>query len=103
MRFALVLAIIFGIVSPKITISTVMTTVDTHAYLSSPATRMTSTEPIDEAAMLTKLLPMRIAESVSSKRLIILTAIAAFLEPPSLALSRRIRLQLEYAISEEEK
>ena len=103
MRFALFFAIIFGIVSPKMMTSTVMTTVDTQAYLSSPAISITSTEPIDDAAMFTRLLPMSIAESVSSKRSIILTAIAALFEPPSRALSRRRRLQLDYALSDDEK
>ena len=44
-------------VSPKMMTSSVSTTVDTHVHCS-PASRMTITEPSDDAAMLTRLLPM---------------------------------------------
>ena len=47
-------------VSPKMMTSSVSTTVDTHVHCS-PASRITITEPSDDEAMLTRLLPMRMA------------------------------------------
>ena len=89
------LAVIFGMVSPKMMTSTVRITVAAQAYSSLPRSRMTSTEPSAEAAILARLLPMRMAESASSKRSVIFTAAPARGEPSSRKFSRRTVLHEE--------
>ena len=65
--------------------------------------RMTTTEAMDEVAMLTRLLPMSMAESESSNLSMTLSAIFAPRFPPSAADSKRMRLAEEKHISEAEK
>ena len=81
---------------------TVAMTVASHVHCS-PATRMATMLETDEKALLTKLLPMRMAESVLSKRSATFRAICARREPSSAAFSMRRRLSEEKAISEAEK
>ena len=102
MPLAFCLATIFGIVSPKMMTSSVSTTVDTHVHCS-PTSRMTITEPSDDAAMLTRLLPMRMALRVRSKWSRMPTAVFARRLPSSAAFSSRRRLADEYDISDAEK
>lgn len=97
------MALIFGIVSPKIMTSTVRIIVASHAYSSPPVTSMTATEASDDAPILARLLPIRIALSASSKCSVIYTAIFARFEPSSRAFSRRMTLHDENAISDAEQ
>ena len=77
-------------------------TVESQAYFSPNAT-MAITLPREDRAMLTKLLPIRIALSASSKRSRIFTASAAPALPLSARFSSRIRLAELSAISAPEK
>ena len=61
----LLAAMIFGAVSPQMMTATVTITVASQVY-SSPNAVMAITLPSEESAMLTKLLPIKMAESVSS-------------------------------------
>ena len=99
---AFFLALILGIVSPNMMTRTVITAVDTHAYCSLRSS-ITAMEPIEEAAILTRLLPTRIVEMASSNFSAILKATVAFLLPLSLSCSRRTLLQAEKDISDAEK
>ena len=70
-RFGFFLATIFGIVSPKMMMSSVVTTVAAVAQAPSGAAsrteiRMAMTDEIVEAAMLTRLFPMRMVERAVS-------------------------------------
>ena len=94
-RFAFFLATILGIVSPKTMTSSVITAVAIQVLLSLPKRSTMSTDESDEAAILTRLLPIRIALRVSSKCSTILSAMPARLSPPSRRLSRRTVLQEE--------
>ena len=96
------LALILGIVSPKMMTTMVIIAVETQAYCSL-RTSITAIEPIEEAAILTRLLPTRIAEMASSNLLAILKATDALLLPLSLSCSRRTLLQAEKDISDAEK
>ena len=87
-------ALIFGIVSPNMMTSTVMTAVDTQASRSL-RTIITAIDPMEDAAMLTRLLPIRIALSASSKRPVIFSAVPARFEPSSRMFSSRSSLQEE--------
>ena len=80
---------IFGIVSPKMMMVTVSSTVPIQVYLSLPESRITNTETRDEAPMFTRLLPMRMALRALSKCLRIQTATAARFEPSSRRFSSR--------------
>ena len=102
MRLAFFFATIFGMVSPKIMTSMVVTTVESQVQWS-PAMRMTTTEAMEEVAMFTRLLPMSMAESESSNLSMTLRAILAPREPPSAAASSLMRLAEEKHISEAEK
>ncbi len=102
-RVAFSLATIFGMVSPKMMIVRVMAAVAIQTFLSLPVSAITRTEPRDEAAMFTRLLPMRIAERALSKDSVIFSAMPARLEPSSRRRSRRSVLQEESAISDPEK
>ena len=62
--------------------ATVTITVESQAYFSPKAT-MAMTLPMEDRAMFTKLLPIRIAESASSKRSRLFTARAALRFPSS--------------------
>jgi len=91
---AFFLAVILGIVSPKIMTAVVITTVDTHVY-SSPRARIAATEPSEEAAILTRLLPTRMAERALSKFSVIFKAAFAFSSPSSAWFSILILLHEE--------
>ena len=97
---------IFGMVSPKIMTRTVRTIVAIQVYLSLPIARITSTDASEEAAMLTRLFPMRIALSALSKLPVMRSAVRALRQPfafSSLMFSSLTVLQAEKAISEAEK
>ena len=64
---AFLFAVILGIVSPKIITTIVRMRVPTHDHLSVPNAVITRTETREEAAMFTRLFPMRIVDSMSSK------------------------------------
>ena len=66
MEFAFFLAQILGIVSPKTMTRTVRIMVESHVSSSLPVIRITATEAREEAAILARLLPMRMALSASS-------------------------------------
>ena len=95
MRLALFLAQIFGMLSPKMMMTTVRIRVPSQVSESPPVSRITSTDTREEAPMLARLLTMRMVESASSKREVIFTATAARFEPSSRRFSRRRRLQEE--------
>ena len=101
-RLAFFFATILGMVSPKMMTLTVTMTVAIQVS-SSPKAVMAMTEPREEMAMFTKLLPMRMAERASSNWSMMRTARAASLEPSSAWFSRRMRLAEEKAISDPEK
>ena len=90
-------------VSPKMMITTVMMTVPSHTFSVLPVSFTTSTVMREEAAMFTRLLPMRMAPRASSKRSAIFAATPARLEPSSRRCSSRRLEQEEKAISEPEK
>ena len=89
------LVLILGMVSPKMITRMVRIRVASQAYSSPPVIRITSTEARDEAPMLARLLPMRMALRASSKRSAIRRAREARLEPPSFMPSSRMVLQEE--------
>ena len=91
---AFFLAVILGMVSPKMMTATVIAAVDTQVYFS-PSASMTATDPMEDAAMLTRLLPTRMVDSASSNLLAIQTASPAFLFPLSRSCSKRTLLQAE--------
>ena len=95
MRLALFLAQIFGMVSPKMMMTTVMISVPSQVSLSLPLSRSTSTEVSEEAPMLARLLPMRMVLSASSKCSAMRRATPARFEPSSFSFSRRMLLQEE--------
>ena len=64
---AFFLVVILGMVSPKMITATVIMAVAIQVCLSFPAIRMTATVPREEQAMLTRLLPIRMAPRASSK------------------------------------
>jgi len=97
------LARLLGVTSPKISTTTVSTMVDTVAPRSGSSRRVNSTVPMDAAAMLTILLPMRMVESSLSYFSDIASTRAAAESPSSARLFRRIWFREENAVSEAEK
>ena len=96
------MALIFGMVSPNMITMTVTTTVDSHAY-PLPISFMMMTDPMEDAAMFTRLFPVSIAPRASSKFSSMPKALAARLSPLSFRFSILILLQEEYDISAPEK
>ena len=101
-RVAFRSARIFGTVSPTMMTTTVRISVDTQVY-PAPMRRIAMIAPRDEAAILTRLLPMRIAESALSNRSSTLRATCAFRFPFSARCSSLTRLAADSDISEAEK
>ena len=99
---AFFLAMILGMVSPKIITAMVSTTVDTHVQLS-PMSFTTMREPSEEVAMFTRLLPTRMADRVLSNFSMIRRASLALEDPDSAAFSSRSLLAEEKVISDAEK
>ena len=98
------LATLFGVISPKISTTTVTTTVDTEAPLSESFSSLINvTVPMDDAAMLTMLLPMSRVESSLSKSETSFSTSAERLSPLSASAFRRARLSDENAVSVAEK
>ena len=93
-RVAFCFAMIFGMVSPKITTMTVIRTVDSQVN-EDPNRFNTRMELRDDAAILTRLFPIRIVDRESSNRSASFSARAALLFPSSAKFSRRIWLQEE--------
>ena len=96
------LATDLGITSPKMRTTTVITRVETPAPLG-PISPVKSRVPMEAAAMLTMLLPMRMVEMALSNRSAIFSAREAFLFPSLASFFRRMRLTVENAVSEAEK
>ena len=94
---------LLGVTSPKIRTTMVSTKVDTVAPRSGSSRRVNSTVPMDAAAMLTILLPMRMVESSLSYFSDIASTRAAAKSPSSARLFRRIWFREENAVSEAEK
>ena len=86
---AFCLAQIFGMVSPKMMMTMVSTSVPTHIKRSLPVSRITSTDTRDDAPMFTRLLPIRMALRALSKCSRIFTAAPARFEPSSRRFSMR--------------
>ena len=99
---AFCLARLLGEISPKISTTTVMTTVE-RVTPASPTNRTNSTVAMDAAAILTMLLPMRMVESSTSYCSDRRRAAAARLLPDCAWLFSRMRFKLENAVSDEEK
>ena len=93
-RVAFCFAMIFGMVSPKITTMMVIRIVDSQVK-DAPSSRSTRMELSDEAAMLTRLFPIRIVDRESSNFSASFSARAALLSPSSAKFSRRIWLHEE--------
>ena len=102
-RLAFFLAVILGMVSPRMMTSTVTTAVATQVYLSFPQRTITSTEEREEQAMFTRLLPIRMALKESSKLRMISSTLPAFRSPSALICSMRSSFTEEKLISEAEK
>ena len=94
---------LLGVTSPKIRTTMVSTKVDTVAPRSGSSRRVNSTVPMDAAAMLTILLPMRMVESSLSYFSDMASTRAAAVSPSSARLFRRIWFREENAVSEAEK
>ena len=89
-------------VSPTITTATVTMAVASQVYCS-PKVLIAITEAREDRAIFTKLLPIKIALSTSSKCSISFSARAAPRLPLSARLARRMRLAEDRAISAPEK
>ena len=98
------LNIIFGKISPKIMISTVIIAVETATNDALPPARLTATVvAIEDIAILTMLLPISKVVSVFSNLSQIFTASCATRLPSSASCLSLIRLTAVYAISVPEK
>lgn len=95
-------AITFGVISPKISTTTVITMVesDTPAF---PKTRVKSTVAIEAAAIFTILLPIRIVDKIWSNFSENNNTFSAFLFPLEAILLSLIALKEENAVSVAEK
>ena len=97
------LARLLGVTSPKISTTMVSTMVETVAPRSCPSIWVNRMVPMEAAAMLTILLPMRMVESSLSYFSDIASTRAADVSPSSARLFRRIWFREENAVSEAEK
>ena len=95
-------AMLFGVISPKMSTTTVMTAVDTVAPLS-PSIWTNKTVAMELAEMLTMLLPMRIVERSRSYFSASVRASAALLLPSSAIDLSRVLEHVENAVSVAEK
>ena len=93
---------LLGVISPKMSTTTVSTMVDTVAPLS-PSIWTNSTVAIEVAAMFTMLLPMRIVERSRSYFSASVRASAALLLPSSAIDLSLVLLHVENAVSVAEK